>query len=54
MKTDEALSYLIAKALDSGYDMYAVNCFRFELRERLNEMPDTDKDTLDELFEEIF
>ena len=54
MKTDEALSYLIVKALDCGYDMNQINCFRFELRERLNDMPVTDQEELDQLFEELF
>jgi len=50
----KSLDYLIARALDSGYTPESIKCFREELRERLNEMPVTDKEELDELFLEIF
>jgi len=50
----KSLDYLIARALDSGYTPDSIKCFKEELRERLNEMPVTDKEELDELFETIF
>ena len=54
MTLQKSLDYLIARALDSGYTPESIKCFREELRERLNEMPVTDKEELDELFLEIF
>lgn len=54
MTVQQSLEYLIARALDSGYTPESIKCFREELRERLNEMPVTDKEELDELFETIF
>jgi len=50
----KSLDYLIARALDSGYTPESIKCFKEELRERLNEMPITDKEELDELFEILF
>lgn len=54
MTVQQSLDYLIARALDSGYTPESIKCFKEELRERLNEMPITDKEELDELFETIF
>lgn len=54
MTVQQSLDYLIARALDSGYTPDSIKCFKEELRERLNEMPITDKEELDELFDEIF
>ncbi len=54
MTLQKSLDYLIARALDSGYTHESIKCFKEELRERLNEMPVTDKEELDELFETIF
>lgn len=54
MTLQKSLDYLIARALDSGYTPESIKCFREELRERLNEMPVTDKEELDELFEILF
>ena len=54
MTVQQSPDYLIARALDSGYTPYSIKCFKEELRELLNEMEDTDKDTLDSLFDEIF
>lgn len=54
MTLQQSLDYLIARALDSGYTPDSIKCFKEELRERLNEMPITDKEELDELFEILF
>lgn len=54
MTTDQALTFLIAKALDHGYTLDEVKCFQFELRERLNNMAETDEDDILKLWEEIF
>ena len=54
MTLQKSLDYLIARALDSGYTPESIKCFKEELRERLNEMPITDKEELDELFEILF
>ena len=54
MTLQQSLDYLIARALDSGYTPESIKSFKEELRERLNEMPVTDKEELDELFLEIF
>lgn len=54
MTLQKSLDYLIARALDSGYTPESIKCFKEELRERLNEMPITDKEELDELFAQIF
>ena len=54
MTIQQSLDYLIARALDSGYTPDSIKCFKEELRERLNEMPVTDKEELDELFEILF
>ena len=54
MTIQQSLDYLIARALDSGYTPDSIKCFKDELRERLNDMPVTDKEELDELFEILF
>lgn len=53
MKIDEAFEYIINRALDFGYTPKMIECFAFEIRERLS-MMECDKDQLDELFEELF
>lgn len=54
MKTDEALKFLINKALQYGYTEQMIAPFVFELRERLSMMETTDEDDLIKLFDEIF
>ena len=54
MTVQQSLDYLIDRALDSGYTPDSIKCFKEELRERLNEMPVTDNEELDELFDQIF
>ena len=54
MNVQKSLDYLIVRALDSGYTPESIKSFKEELRERLNEMPITDKEELDELFEILF
>ena len=54
MTVQKSLDYLIARALDSGYTPDSIKRFKEELRERLNDMPVTDQEELDELFLEIF
>lgn len=53
MKTDDAVTYLVARALDSGYTPSQIAGFRAELRERLS-MMECDQEQLDELFLELF
>lgn len=53
MKVDEAFEYIINRALAFGYTQKEIECFAFEIRERLS-MMECDKDQLDELFEELF
>ena len=54
MKTDDAVAYLVARALDSGYTPEMVAGFRAELRERVSEMKVCDKEELDEIFDQWF
>lgn len=54
MNTKESLNYLIQKALDFGYTEQMITPFIFELKERLNSMPETDEEDLNKLFDEIF
>ena len=54
MKTEDAMAYLVARALDSGYTPSQISGFRVELRERVSEMEVCDKEELDELFEILF
>lgn len=54
MKTDQALRYLINKALEFGYTEQMITPFVFELRERLSMMEDTSQEECDKLFDEIF
>ena len=51
MKTDDAMAYLVARALDSGYTPSQISGFRAELREKISEMEVCDKEELDEIFE---
>ncbi len=54
MKTEDAVNYLVARALDSGYTPDQISGFRAELREKVNEMEVCDKEELDEIFETLF
>jgi len=54
MKTEDAMDYLVARALDSGYTPSQISEFRAELHERISEMEVCDKEELDELFDQWF
>ena len=54
MRNREALSYIIKKAKKFGYTDYQIAAFAFEVQEKIAEMPETDKEELDQLFEELF
>lgn len=53
MKVDEAFEYIANLALDFGYTPKMIECFAFEIRERLS-MMECDQEQLDELFLELF
>ena len=54
MKNKEALSYIIKKAKKFGYTDYQIAAFAYEVQEKIAEMPETDEELLDELFEMWF
>ena len=54
MKNKEALSYIIKKAKKFGYTDCQIAAFTYEVQEKIAEMPETDEDELDQLFEELF
>ena len=54
MRNKEALSYIIKKAKKFGYTDCQIAAFAFEVQEKIAEMPVTDKEELDELFDQIF
>lgn len=53
MKIDQAFEYIINRALAFGYTQKEIECFAFEIRERLS-MMDCDVEDLNNLFEELF
>ena len=54
MKNREALSYIIKKAKKFGYTDCQIAAFAYEVQEKIAEMPETDEEQLDELFEMWF
>ena len=54
MTTQESMKYLIDKALKYGYTERQIAAFAFEVQEKIAEMPITDQEELDQLFEELF
>ena len=54
MKNKEALSYIIKKAKKFGYTDCQIAAFAYDVQEKIAEMPETDKEELDELFDQIF
>lgn len=54
MTTQESLKYLIDKALKYGYTERQIAAFAYEVQEKIAEIPVTDKEELDELFDQIF
>ena len=54
MRNKEALSYIIKKAKKSGYTDCQIAAFAYEVQEKVAEMPETDEEELDQLFEELF
>ena len=54
MRNKEAFSYIIKKAKKFGYTDYQIAAFAYEVQEKIAEMPETDEDELDQLFEELF
>ena len=54
MKNREALNYIIKKAKKFGYTDYQIAAFAYEVQEKVAEMPETDEEQLDELFEMWF
>ncbi len=54
MTTQKALSFLINKALELGYDEKQLNPFIFEIKEKIEQLEDWDEESLEALFDEIF
>ena len=54
MTNKEALGYIINKAKKFGYTDREIAAFAFEVQEKIAEMPETDEEQLDELFEMWF
>ena len=54
MTTQESLKYIIKKAKKSGYTDCQIAAFAYEVQEKIAEMPITDQEELDQLFEELF
>lgn len=54
MTTNEAFEYVVRVAKAWGYTDKMISCFAFEIRERLSMMPDTDKDSVDSMIEDLF
>lgn len=53
MKIDQAFEYIMNRALAFGYTHKEIECFAFEIRERLS-MMECDVEDLNNLFEELF
>lgn len=53
MKIDQAFEYIMNRALAFGYTPKMIECFAFEIRERLS-MMECDQEQLDDLFEGLF
>ena len=54
MRNKQALEYIIKKAKKFGYTDYQIAAFAYEVQEKIAEMPITDQEELDQLFEELF
>ncbi len=54
MTTQKALSFLINKALELGYDEIQINPYVSELKEKIEQLEDWDEESLEELFNQIF
>ena len=54
MKNKQALNYIIKKAKKFGYTDCQIAAFVYEVQEKIAEMPETDEEELDQLFEELF
>ena len=54
MRNKEALSYIIKKAKKFGHTDCQIAAFAYEVQEKIAEMSETDKEELDELFDQIF
>jgi hypothetical protein len=54
MTINDSIKYLVDKALTIGYSEREIEMLTYDLKEILYGLPDTDQDTLDELFEEMF
>lgn len=54
MKTNDALQYLINRALEEGYCESQISPFIFEIKERIEQLEDWDTESLDNLYWEIF
>jgi hypothetical protein len=52
--TNEAFKYVLDAARELGYSFAEIAAFSDEIYERLNMMGDTDKDSVDEMIEELF
>ena len=54
MTTQESLKYIIKKAKKFGYTDCQIAAFAYEVQEKIAEMPETDEEELDQLFEMWF
>ena len=54
MKNKQALNYIIKKAKKFEYTDCQIAAFAYEVQEKIAEMPETDEEQLDELFEMWF
>jgi hypothetical protein len=54
MKVDDAIKYIVEKALAQGYDEAQLRTVIPDLREMLYQLPTTDQDDVDLLCEELF
>lgn len=54
MTTQQSLTYLINRALESGYCEHQLYPFTSEIKERIEQLEDWDIESLNELFNQIF
>lgn len=54
MTLTDSIKYIVDKALTAGYSEHQIEMLAFDLKEILYGLEETDRDTLDELYEELF
>ena len=54
MKLEQAMEYLVNKALDIGYTKHQISTFAWEVKELIGDMEDCSVENLDIIFNQLF